>query len=138
MDFNFSDSGAEPSSSSKKMHSSFPKKSYKKPSAIDDIIMGLRDDFDKEIWPKKIAKAHSSEDDALLAAKQASALEYEKQQRSRTRLLPIRSLKLLKGSSLMGPFVLHLILRRLPLTPTQFRLGQWRYQSYQCKKEKGV
>ena len=80
MDFNFSDSGAEPSSSSKKMHSSFPKKSYKKPSAFDDIIMGLRDDFDKEIWPKKIPKAYSSEDDALLAAKQASALEYEKQQ----------------------------------------------------------
>ena len=80
MDFNFSDSGAEPSSSSKKMHSSSPKKSYKKPSAIDDIIMGLRDDFDKEIWPKKIPKAYSSEDDALLAAKQASALEYEKQQ----------------------------------------------------------
>ena len=80
MNFNFSDSGAEPSSSSKKMHSSSPKKSYKKPSAIDDIIMGLRDDFDKEIWPKKITKAHSSEDDALLAAKQASALEYEKQQ----------------------------------------------------------
>ena len=23
-------------------------------------------------------------------------------------------------------------------TPTQFRLGQWRYQSYQGKKEKGV
>ena len=41
--------------------------------------------------------------------------------RSRTRLLPIRSLKLLKGSSLMGPFVLHLILRRLPLTPTQIQ-----------------
>ena len=80
MNFNFSDSGAEPSSSSKKMHSSSPKKSYKKPSAIDDIIMGLRDDFDKEIWPKKITKADSSEDDALLAAKQASALEYEKQQ----------------------------------------------------------
>ena len=31
--------------------------------------------------------------------------------KSPTRLHPIRSLKLLKGSSLMGPFVLHLILR---------------------------
>ena len=30
--------------------------------------------------------------------------------RSRTRLPPIRSLKVLKGSSLIGPFVLHLIL----------------------------
>ena len=29
--------------------------------------------------------------------------------RSRTRLPPIRSLKVLKGSSLIGPFVLHLI-----------------------------
>ena len=57
MNFNYSDSGAEPSSSSKKMHSSSLKKSYKKPSAIDDIIMGLRDDIDKEIWPKKITKA---------------------------------------------------------------------------------
>ena len=57
MDFNFSNSGAEPSSSPKKMHSGSPEKSYKKPSAIDDIIMGLRDDFDKEIWPKKITKA---------------------------------------------------------------------------------
>ena len=41
--------------------------------------------------------------------------------RSRTRLLPIGSLKLLKGSSLMGPFILHLILRRFPLTPTQIQ-----------------
>ena len=73
--------------------------------------MGLSDDSDYEIWPKKTTKGDSSEDKGLLAAKQASALEYEKQQRSRTRLLPIRSLKLLKGSSLMGPFVLHLILR---------------------------
>ena len=111
MDVWFSDSDAEPSSSSRKKPSSSPKKSSKKPSAVDNILLGLSDDSDYEIWPKKTTKADSSEDKGLLAAKQASALEYEKQQRSRTRLLPIRSLKLLKGSSLMGPFVLHLILR---------------------------
>ena len=121
MDVWFSDSDAEPSSSSRKKPSSSPKKSSKKPSAVDNILLGLSDDSDYEIWPKKTTKADSSEDKGLLAAKQASALEYEKQQRSRTRMLPIRSLKLLKGSSLMGPFVLHLILRRLPLTPTQIQ-----------------
>ena len=42
--------------------------------------MGLSDDSDYEIRPKKTTKADSSEDEALLAAKQASALEYEKQQ----------------------------------------------------------
>ena len=80
MDFSFSDSDAEPSSSSRKKPSSSPKKSSKKPSAVDNILMGLSDDSDYEIRPKKTTKEDSSEDKALLAAKQASAPEYEKQQ----------------------------------------------------------
>ena len=81
MDFSFSDSDAEPSLARKK-HSSSPKKSSKssKPSAVDNILMGLSDDSDYEIKTKKKTKPDSSEDEALLAAKQASALEYEKQQ----------------------------------------------------------
>ena len=74
MDFSFSDSDAEPSSSSRKKPSSSPKKSSKKPSAVDNILMGLSDDSDYEIRPKKITKADSSEDKALLAAKQTPLL----------------------------------------------------------------
>jgi hypothetical protein len=79
----FTDSEEEPSPLRKKAHES-PRKSSKKPSAVDNILLGLSDDSDYGGKSKrskaKNAQSESSEDEALLAAKQASALEYEKQQ----------------------------------------------------------
>jgi len=79
----FTDSEEEPTMSRKTKES--PRKSSKKskPSAVDSILLGLTDDSEEEYRGKKSkkkAKPESSEDEAMLAAKEASALEYEQQQ----------------------------------------------------------